>query len=262
MERYQRGKGKKKLLGSHQRCWIWGRHAVTETLEAGRWPILELLLADDLPPACVEEALNAARTRGFPGRVVNPDELSARCRTSEHQGFAAKMAEYPYAGADEILRSLTADALLLALDGIQDPYNLGAMLRSAEVFGVRAVFLPASGQVGVTSMVARSSAGAVNRLDVVRVERLEWMLNELKQRSFRVVGASEKAGTSSDQAAMGPGLVLVIGNEGAGIRPKVLSCCDELVRIPQQGRIGSLNAAVAAAILLYECRREKAPRVS
>ena len=143
------------------------------------------------------------------------------------------------------------------LDGIQDPYNFGAILRAAEVLGVDAVFIAAAGQVGVTSMVVRSSAGAVNRLPLAVVDDLVALVAELKARGMRVAGASEKAAELLAGFDFSAAAVVVIGNEGRGPRPEILAACDALVRIPQAGRIGSLNASVAAGICFYEARRQR-----
>jgi 23S rRNA (guanosine2251-2'-O)-methyltransferase len=142
-------------------------------------------------------------------------------------------------------------------DGVQDPHNFGAMLRSAEVFGVEAFFISERGQAPVTSMAARSSAGAVNRVPIVRVPDLAALVDRLRERRIRVVGASEKAGEDLTAFDFTGPAAIVIGNEGSGIRPEVQARCDALLRIPQHGAIGSLNAAAAAAVFFYEMRRQR-----
>ena len=257
MERHRRGKGKQKLLGSHQKCWIWGRNAVVETLAAGRWKILELHLSHLLSPALIEQARSLGARMGLVPVVEAQDVLTRLCHTAEHQGYLARMTDFPYADAPEVLANLPEAPFCAILDGIQDPFNFGAIIRSAEVFGAHAIFIGETGQVGVTSMVVRSSAGAVNRIPIVRVPDLEALTGELKTRSLRIVAASEKATGNLMDNDFRTGSAIVIGNEGVGPRPGLLALCDSVVKIPQVGHIGSLNAAVAAGIFFYEIRRQR-----
>lgn len=257
MERHGRGKGKKRLLGSHQKCWLWGRNVVLETLSAGRWEILELYLVDTLEKGLLAEVQALARVRNVPVRIEPVEVLEKYCHTQEHQGLLARMAEYPYCGESELIGSLSGPSLVMILDGIQDPYNFGAILRSAEIFGAQAVFIPLAGQVGVTSMVARSSAGAVNRLPIARVESLEETIGSLQDRGIIVVAASEKAETALGEHDFNKPVAIIVGNEGRGVSPGLLERCDRTLRIPQMGSIGSLNAAVAAGIFLYEAARQR-----
>lgn len=260
MERYRRGKGKRRFLGSHQKCWIWGRNAVLETLRSGRWPILELRIADDLRGDDLAAVSADAKRLGIKPIAVSADEIVRLCHSTEHQGYLAKMAEYPYAewtAALAVLRRRPAP-LVVALDAIQDPYNFGAILRSAEVFGVDAVVIGAHNQVEVTSMVARSSAGAVNRLTIARVAELPAALIEMREAGLAIIGASERAEHMIDGIDLVRGLAIVIGNESRGLSPAVHAACSDFARIPQHGAIGSLNAAVAASIVMYEIRRQRA----
>lgn len=257
MERHRRGKGKQKLLGSHARCWIWGRNAVLETLKAGRWPYLDLYLSDTLPAADIDQATRLAGRLGPAPCVEAPEQLTRLAHTSEHQGYLARMTEFPYVSEQEALDSLPTAPFCAILDRVQDPFNLGAIVRSAEVFGVDAVFLGASGQVGVTSMVVRSSAGAVNRVPIVRVPSVEEIVDHLAVRGVRVVAASEKAQPTLAEQAFREGTAILVGNEGYGVDPRLLAKCAACVRIPQSGQIGSLNAAVAASIFFYEVRRQR-----
>lgn len=257
MERHGRGKGKKKLLGSHQKCWLWGRNVVQETLSAGRWEILELHLGATLEQSVIGEVQALAQAGGIPVHIEPADVLEKYCHTREHQGFLARMAEYPYCDEAELIGSLVGPSLTVILDGIQDPYNFGAILRSAEIFGVRAVFIPAEGQVGVTSMVARSSAGAVNRLPIARVDSLGKTVESLRGRGVRVVAASEKAGEVLGDYDFTRPVAIIVGNEGRGVSGGLLERCDRALKIPQTGSTGSLNAAVAAGIFFYEAARQR-----
>jgi 23S rRNA (guanosine2251-2'-O)-methyltransferase len=261
VERSKRGKGKhkrgKKLLGSHARCWIWGRNLVRETLLARRWPFVELYLADDLPEDQLEEARGAATGRGVNVRVEKQEALEQLGHTTEHQGFLAKMGPFPYTPIDDVLSTAPEKPVYLVLDSVQDPYNFGAMLRSAGAFAADAVFIGKHRQVPVTSMVARSSAGVVNRVPIVQVADLAELAQSLRKRNIRVIGASEKAETSLTDCDFREATAIVIGNEGAGIGQELLKCCDGLARIPIAGVVGSLNAAAAAAVFFFELRRQR-----
>jgi 23S rRNA (guanosine2251-2'-O)-methyltransferase len=258
MERHRRGRGKQRLLGSHQKCWIWGRNAVLETLRAGRWRILDLYLSDRLEAALLHRTEADAARAAVPVRRLTPERLKQLCHTEEHQGFLARMPEYPYAAEEELLAGAQpVQALYVVLDGVQDPYNLGAILRSAEVFGVNGVFLGARGGTGVTGMVVRSSAGAVNRLRIARVAETAQTVARLRAAGIAAIGASAKAAAPLTAVDLRRAAALVIGNEGAGISDAVAAQCTRLARIPQWGAVGSLNAAAAAAICLYEARRQR-----
>jgi 23S rRNA (guanosine2251-2'-O)-methyltransferase len=258
VERSRRGKGKQKLLGNHQRCWLWGRNLVRETLLAGRWPILELHLADDLPADQLSEARCAATTHDVRLRVTGREDLQRLARTSEHQGYLAKMAPFPLRSTEDILGVASQRPLFLVLDSIQDPYNFGAMVRSAAAFGVEGVFIASRGQVAVTSLVARSSAGAVNRVPIAQVDDLAALVRTLRARGIRVIGASEKVELELTACDFRGGTALVLGNEGIGISSQVQECCDTLARIPLSATVDSLNAAAAAAVFLFEVQRQRA----
>ncbi len=244
-------------LGSHQKCWLWGRHAVMETLRAGRWPVLELHLARTLPEAERAEAEALAREHGAPVKVQSPGRLEQLGHSPAHQGYLAKMAEFPYADAARLLEARPADALYLVLDRMQDPHNFGAILRSSEVFGADAVFIGTREQVGVTTAVARASSGAVNRVPVAQVELLTDLVHEIKARGVAVVGASTPADRTITDHDFRPATAVVIGSEAHGLSDVLLAETDSLLSIPQHGAIGSLNAAAAAAVFLYEARRQR-----
>jgi 23S rRNA (guanosine2251-2'-O)-methyltransferase len=257
VERYKRGKGKA-LLGSHQTCWIWGRHLVQETLAAGRWPIADLFLSDALPEPARRSALARAAELNVAVQAVTPEAIEKLGHTREHQGYLARMLEFPYTPFDALPLGAGGEAPFgVMLDGVQDPFNLGAILRSAEVFGAHGAILPAAGQAGVSSMVARSSAGAVNRIPIARVESLETAADALLARGIQLVGASEKAERALDACDLRGPVCIVVGNEGAGIEESIRARCSILARIPQFGHVGSLNAAVAAGIFFYEVRRQR-----
>jgi 23S rRNA (guanosine2251-2'-O)-methyltransferase len=261
VERSKRKKAKRKklaLLGSHARSWVWGRNVVREALTAGRWRILELFLADNLPAGELEEARSAAERAGLTPQIVGPGVLEQQAHTAEHQGYLAKMGPYPYRTVDEVLSAAPAEPLFLVLDAIQDPYNFGAMLRSAGAFGINGVFIGTHRQVPVTSMVARSSAGVVNHVPIVQVASLNDLVRTLRERGIRLIGATEKADVPLTECDLRGATAIVVGNEGTGISPELLACCDFKVRIPIEPVAGSLNAAAAAAVFFFEARRQRA----
>jgi 23S rRNA (guanosine2251-2'-O)-methyltransferase len=248
------------LAGSHQRCWLWGRNAVLETLRAERWQPFELIVAERLDPAIRSEITALAESRGIDLQKLPFDELTQRCRSTEHQGLMAKMPEFPYASLDEVTATRAdspAPPFVVVLDSIQDPHNFGAIVRSAEVLGASGVIVGERSQSDVTPHVARTSAGAVNHVPIARVDDLGAAVATLRERGFQVLGAAGEAEREIQQLDCTGPLALVIGNEGTGLSEELRGLCDELVRIPQVGRTESLNAAVAAGILCYEVRRQR-----
>lgn len=247
-----------KPLGQHQSSWIWGRHLVWETLNAAVWPILELWLADDLPETEIQDLRHLATSSGIPVKRASRKSLVSKCRGEDHQGFAAQVSEFPYRSLETVWDSEDRWPFYVILDRIQDPFNFGTMLRSAEVFGAQAVLIGSREQTGVNSQVARSSVGAVNRLPIVRVDDLPATAHQLQTRNVVTLGASEKAERTLWEFDLRRPVAIVIGNEGRGMSPELAACCDATVRIPQQGAINSLNAAAALAIFCYEIRRQHA----
>ena len=262
---------KQPLLGSHARSWIWGRNVVLESLRAGHWLPYELRLAEattasttDSPAAEATAELTALADQRA---VVWSQEPTARltqlCGSADHQGVIALMPPFPYADAAALLETAAPrdtngpTALFIITDHLQDPHNFGAILRSLDAFGGTGVFIPDSHQVGVTSQVARSSAGAVNHLPIARVPDLLPLIQQLRSRGIRVVAASEHAATPLHEADLSGPLAIVIGNEGVGIAPELQAACDLTVAVPLTGHIGSLNAAVAAGVILYEAARRR-----
>src|SRR5262245_26448840 len=170
------------------------------------------------------------------------------------------MGPYPYRIVDDVLSAAPAHPLFLILDSIQDPYNFGAMLRSAGAFGVNGVFIGTHRQVPVTSMVARSSAGVVNHVPIVQVAELTGLARTLRERGIHLIGATEKAETLLTECDLRKATAIVVGNEGTGISPELLACCEAQVRIPIEPVASSLNAAAAAAVFFFEAWRQRATR--
>ncbi len=222
---------------------VYGRRAVREALR-GRREVLELLATE-----------RAAREDWERKPKIVPEKmLTELAGTRDHQGVVARVEPFRYADAWELA---AGEPLLVALDQVTDPRNLGAVIRSADGAGATGVVLPAHNSARVTPAVARSSAGAVEHLPVAVVTNLSRYLNEVKGPQLWV-WAADAGGTPMGEADLSGGLTLVFGAEGKGIRPLVRRACDGAVAIPLAGQVESLNVSVAAAVLLYEARRQRA----
>ena len=243
---------------------LYGRQAVYESLRAGRRRFFRLTLADSVRAVdVVAHILALAEAAAVPVERVPRRSLDALGEVN-HQGLALEASEYPYADLDAI--SAEADRrgeppLLLLLDLVQDPQNLGSLLRTAEAVGAHGVLIQRRRAAGVTPAVVRASAGAVEHLLTAQVTNLATTIEELKVRNVWVVGLEAARGAQPyDQADLRGPLAIVVGSEGAGLRRLVQDRCDFLVQLPMQGRVTSLNAAVAGSILLYEAQRQRASR--
>jgi 23S rRNA (guanosine2251-2'-O)-methyltransferase len=188
--------------------------------------------------------------------AATPEELEGLCGSPDHQGVVAEVDPYPYADPTTLLDA--DDALVVALDQIQDPHNLGAVCRAAEVAGAAGVVIPERRSASVTAAVCKASAGAVEHLAVARVRNLADWLEDAKRRDAWVYGATADAEPPYTDVDWSGRAVLVLGSEGSGLRKRVAEGCDELVSIPLAGRVASLNASVAAAVILFEARRQRA----
>ncbi|HEX3174144.1 MAG TPA: 23S rRNA (guanosine(2251)-2'-O)-methyltransferase RlmB [Solirubrobacterales bacterium] len=182
-------------------------------------------------------------------------ELERLCGSPDHQGVVAEVDPYPYADPNALLRR--KDALILALDQVQDPRNLGAICRSAEFAGAAGVAIPERRSAEVTAVACKTSAGAVEHLDVARVRNLADWLAEAKQAGFWIWGGDAEVGQTPWGVDLSGPTVLVLGGEGKGIRPRVASACDGLVVLPRGGRVDSLNVSAAASALVFEAVRQR-----
>ena len=227
---------------------VYGRRAVREALR-GRREVLEIWATERAVKA--EDWLEEARPK-----LKAERELTERAETRDHQGVLALVGPYPYADAYEL--AAAEKPLLAVLDRVTDPRNLGAVARSAEGAGATGIVVPAHGSAIVTPAVARASAGAVEHIPIAVVTNLARYLEEVKGGAFWVYGAAGEAGARSMwETDLTGGVALVLGAEGKGLRPLVKRMCDALVSIPLAGAVESLNVSVAAAVLLYEARRQR-----
>lgn len=250
-------KKNKPLLGNHQKCWIWGRNAIRETLFAGFWPMYELHLSDHFTTAEIEQLEQQAARLTVPVFISTDKELTQKCRASDHQGMIAKMAPFPYTSIELFNQQEITSPLFLILDRIQDPFNFGAIIRSAEIMGADGIFSGTHEQCEVTSLVCRTSAGAVNHVPLVQVTDLVSLCRDWKQKGINIVGTAMQASERLTDYNFQQPTAVIVGNEGTGISPELLAECTNLVRIPQQGQTESLNVAVSASILLYEASRQR-----
>jgi 23S rRNA (guanosine2251-2'-O)-methyltransferase len=186
---------------------------------------------------------------GLDVREASGDEIERLCGSPDHQGVCAEADPYPYAGDRELLAG--EDALVVCLDEVQDPHNLGAVCRVAEAVGAAGVVIPERRAAEITPAVCKASAGAVEHLAVARVRNLADWLHEAKGLGAWVYGADSEAELPYDRPDYAGRVVLVLGAEGKGLRPRVAAACDALVALPLRGRVGSLNVSTAAAALLY-----------
>jgi 23S rRNA (guanosine2251-2'-O)-methyltransferase len=185
------------------------------------------------------------------------DELERLCESPDHQGVVAEADPYPYADPNSLFEDDDGQGLVVALDQVQDPHNLGAVCRAAEVAGAVGVVIPERRAASVTPAVCKASAGAVEHLPVARVRNLADWLAEAKEGGAWIYGADAEAERRYTDVDWTGRAVLVLGSEGSGMRRRVAATCDELVSIPVAGQVGSLNASVAAAVILFEARRQR-----
>lgn len=182
-------------------------------------------------------------------------ELERLCGSPDHQGVVAEVEPYPYVGAAELLK--TENALLVALDQVQDPRNLGAVARSAEAAGAAGLVIPERRSAAVTAVACKASAGAVEHLRIAHARNLADWLAEAKEAGFWIWGADAGGKQPPWDVDLSGPTVLVLGGEGKGLRPRVASSCDGLIALPQRGKIDSLNVSAAAAALLFEAVRQR-----
>ncbi len=242
---------------------IWGRTPVVEALRAGD-EVERLYLAEGVRPAgAVEEILRRARAAHVPVQFLDRRALDRLADGATHQGIVAEVGAYRYAELDELLvraNELGERPFLLLLDSLQDPQNLGALIRTAEAVGVHGVVVPRHRAVGVTPAVVKASAGAVEHLPVARVTNLARAVEDLKGQGLWIVGLDASGEKLYDEVDYSVPVALVVGAEGPGLGRLVAERCDYRVRLPMRGQVASLNAAVAGSIVLYHAWRRRVGR--
>jgi 23S rRNA (guanosine2251-2'-O)-methyltransferase len=237
---------------------LFGFHAVTVRLKTAPGSIAEIHVDTTRRDQRMRQFVERAKEAGV--RLVDSDDdrLGKLCGTHRHQGVVARVeAVAAQHSLDDLLDSIDGPALLLVLDGITDPHNLGACLRVADGAGAHAVIAPKDHAVGVNATVAKVASGAAETVPYFMVTNLARTLNELKERDIRIVGTSDAAQGSLYDAELAGPVALVLGAEGSGMRQLTAKTCDELVRLPMKGAVESLNVSVASGICLYEALRQR-----
>jgi 23S rRNA (guanosine2251-2'-O)-methyltransferase len=238
---------------------VYGAHPVREALKSGR--VQALFVAEGESGGALKEILDAARSANAQAIPRARAQLDALAHGGVHQGAVAVVGEYNYAALDDILELARREGrppLVLVLDSVQDPQNLGALVRTAHVAGVHGVVIPKDRAVGITPVVVKTSAGATEHVKIATVVNIARALEELKQAEVWIAGAVAAGGSKAPwEIDFTVPIALVLGAEGKGIRPLVLRGCDLLVKIPMFGKVASLNVGAAGAMLLYEVARQR-----
>ncbi len=242
---------------------IYGVNAVVEALRAGTRQVESVTILESARPDRLKSLIELARQNGVPVHRVPRLDLDRTLGEVRHQGVVARIAAARYADADDLLDTLEAKIgssdppLVLGLDAIEDPRNMGSILRTSECAGVHGVFIAERRAVGLTGAVAKVAAGALEYVPVARVTNLVRLIEQLKARNIWVVGAAGDASQSYTDWDWTLPAAIFLGSEGHGLHRLVREHCDTLVRIPISGKLDSLNVSVAAGVLLYEARRQR-----
>ena len=239
---------------------IYGRHAVAALLERDPAGIQELWLQDGRDDAMSRRARALALRHGISLHAVPRATLDRMLDGARHQGIALRYrasGASPVPDLDGLLAALGDAALLLVLDGVQDPHNLGACLRGADAAGVDAVIVPRRRAVGLTPAVRKAACGATERVPLVTVANLAQALRSMRGAGVRLFGAAANAGIPYTQADLLGPVAIVLGGEGRGLRRLPAELCDQLIHVPMRAGVESLNVSVAAALCLYEARRQR-----
>ncbi len=231
-----------------------GIHPVAEALRARR-PLDRVLVAKGAGGTRVQEIIDLSRKSATPVRFEERAALDRLAGSAAHQGVVALGTAMPYAELDQVV---AAARLLVVLDGVEDPHNLGAVIRTAHAAGADAVVVPERRAAGLTDAVAKAAAGALEHLPVVRVTNISRALEDLKKGGFWIYGVDERGDQDYDRVDYSERAVLVFGAEGKGLHQLVRQHCDVLLRIPMSGRISSLNVSVAAGVVLFDWKRRRA----
>jgi 23S rRNA (guanosine2251-2'-O)-methyltransferase len=249
--------------GSESRDLLYGVNPLLEALRAGDRIPPEIVIAEGARDERLRELVELARSKNVTVKRVPRASIDRAVGNTHHQGVMARIAAARYADAEDLLSSIASrigaetEPLVVVLDGIEDPRNLGAILRTAECAGVHGVFVPERRAAGLTDLVAKAAAGATEYVPTARVTNLSRLIDQLKERNLWVVGTAADASLNYTEWDWTRPSAVVLGGEGAGLHRLVREHCDVLVRIPVQGKIQSLNVSVAAGVVLYEALRQR-----
>ena len=238
---------------------LLGRNAVREAIKSGR-SINRILIAEGSHGGSISEIINLAKERHLVLQSISTDKLDTLCGGQRHQGIAAYAAPVDYVELDDILnlaKNRGEDPFLILLDELEDPHNLGAILRTADAVGAHGILIPKHRSCPLSSVVAKTSAGAVEYVPVARIGNVAQTLEGLKKQGLWVAGADMDGTENYYEANLTGPIVLVIGSEGHGVSRLTKEACDFIVKIPMRGKVNSLNASNAAAILAYEILKQR-----
>ena len=241
--------------------WLTGFHAVEEALAAGR-ALDRIVIARGRHGERVEAVVQLARSKSVPVRFEERSQIDRLAGTREHQGIAALAAAKPALELEDMLAAKTPQGLLVLLDGIEDPHNLGAIVRTALAAGAHGVVIPERRAVGLTDTVERASAGALAHLPVARVKNLVRAMEEMKEAGYWLIGLDERAEKKYTEADFSGQVGIVLGSEGEGLHELTRKRCDFLVSIPTSGPVRALNVSVAAGVVLFEVVRQRSGKKS
>ena len=240
---------------------IFGIHAVEEALEARGRGFEYVAVLSGRGDARIQKIAQLCRAAGVPVRTMPRDQLTRLAHTAGHQGVVAVTAEKKYAELDDLLAQKRGQHTFVAiLDGIEDPHNFGAIIRSAEGAGADGLIIPERRATGVTATVVKASAGASEYLLIAKVTNISRTLEELKDRNIWTVGLDERGQKTYDELDYKMDCAIVLGAEGHGLHEQIRKKCDFLVSIPMMGKIASLNVSVAAGVVMYEIARQRKHR--
>jgi 23S rRNA (guanosine2251-2'-O)-methyltransferase len=243
---------------------LYGLHPVEEAIRSGARRLDSVMLARERRDERLERLAELCRAAGVRVSLESRDQLTRMARTDAHQGVLAVVRERAFLGIEDLLRTKSGanetqqHRFFLALDGIEDPHNLGALLRTADGAGVDGVILPERRSAPVSATVAKTSAGASEHVRIARVTNLARALEQMKQANVWVLGLDERGAPDYTNFDFRTDCVLVLGREGAGLHDLVKKTCDHLLRIPMAGMVSSLNVSVAGAVVMYEAMRQRA----
>ena len=244
--------------------FIIGRNPVTEALKYNSGSIKKIILLEDLSDNKIKEIMRIAEKKHIKVELKNKkdfEKIIDRKDKSEgvSQGVIAETEEYSYASLGGVLNKISAkdSSLLLILDEIQDPHNLGAVIRTSAATGIDGIIITEKNSAKVNHTVIKSSAGSANKIDIVQSKSIYKTIEQLKNSGFKVLGTTLKAGKSMYEINFKEKIAVVLGNEGEGIRKNIVKLCDEMFKIPIVGKVESLNVSVAAGVVLYEALRQR-----
>jgi 23S rRNA (guanosine2251-2'-O)-methyltransferase len=243
--------------------FVYGVNPVLEALKAHPRDVVRVMLErgkEGRRSQGADRVAEAAAQVGVRVEDVPHGDLAHRSRSGVHQGVGAELAEFRYAELEDILAHASGSALLLLLDGVTDPQNLGALIRSANAFGANGVVVPKDRAAGITPASFKAAAGALEHCPVARVTNLARSLEQLKEKGIWTVALAADGAKQLAEVDLTAPTALVLGSEGSGVRPLVRKTCDHLARIPIAGQVGSLNVAAAGAVALYEVARQRGAR--